>query len=393
MSYFANEGSFHAYGSRSRSFPVFPSQMGYGYASYEVYEEDYQEDRGFDVRCAAPRHSTYTHHGNQPYAPYEPPTYGVHHSHSSRSRYGGGSNSVREEQPRRRARAYAYEDPITGAYEEEFVFESQTSRDYGALSTEPILEEDEEDERSERTKGADEYYYGDYDEGADYFSHHQEQSHQRQRRRHDEPMYERPYNVRNAAPRDQGNYDAAHKNPPRARQRKPEYTEEVFEGDNCYHRSRRRANEDDYPEQGHAYDRYARAAPAGTYSNGRSYSDGQPFESQGQRSQGQRSQRQRPRDPPPPPLTSGPLPPRSKTKPQAMEVDTAIKYIVSLDDMAWYDILGVKTSVTEAELKKAYLLLSKKIHPDKCKHANATKAFQKVSAANEGLKKVLDEDQ
>lgn len=354
--------------------------MGYGYSPYEDYE-----DQGFDVRYAAPRSSPRTYSEKQLYTWYDSWPYGDRQSYSSTSRYGGESSSARREQPQRRGRVYAYEDPITGAYEEGYYFESRTTCGDRAPSPEPIFDEDH---HSEQTEGADDDYYGDFDEGDDYFSYGQEYSCQHQRRRHDEPGYERPYNVRNAAPREQGSYNyAAHENSPRARQREPQYTEDDYEQDNRYYRSRTGAGDDDYPRQSGIRGQNTRAPRTGTYSNGRSYGYEQSYESQGQRSQGQRS-----RNAPPQPPPSGPLPRRSNKKPQAMEVDAAIKYIVSYEDMAWYDVLGVKASVTESELKKAYLLLSKKIHPDKCKHANAIKAFQKVSAANEGLKNMMEEE-
>ncbi|KAI6172130.1 RING-type E3 ubiquitin transferase [Aphelenchoides besseyi] len=51
----------------------------------------------------------------------------------------------------------------------------------------------------------------------------------------------------------------------------------------------------------------------------------------------------------------------------------------------YYDILGVPAAATESEVKKAYLKLAKKYHPDVCKEKDASKKFQEVSEAYEVL--------
>jgi len=49
--------------------------------------------------------------------------------------------------------------------------------------------------------------------------------------------------------------------------------------------------------------------------------------------------------------------------------------------MSLYDILEIKPNASEQEIKKAYYILSKKYHPDKCKDENATQKFQEVNSA------------
>ena len=47
----------------------------------------------------------------------------------------------------------------------------------------------------------------------------------------------------------------------------------------------------------------------------------------------------------------------------------------------YYAILGVTESADDKVLKKAYLLLALKLHPDKCRAARADEAFKRVGAA------------
>ena len=49
--------------------------------------------------------------------------------------------------------------------------------------------------------------------------------------------------------------------------------------------------------------------------------------------------------------------------------------------MSLYDILEIKPTASEQDIKKAYYNLSKKYHPDKCKDPNATQKFQEVNSA------------
>jgi len=49
--------------------------------------------------------------------------------------------------------------------------------------------------------------------------------------------------------------------------------------------------------------------------------------------------------------------------------------------MSLYDILEIKPNASEQEIKKAYYILSKKYHPDKCKDENDTQKFQEVNSA------------
>jgi curved DNA-binding protein CbpA len=46
-----------------------------------------------------------------------------------------------------------------------------------------------------------------------------------------------------------------------------------------------------------------------------------------------------------------------------------------------YEVLGVSTTATEQEIKKAYRDLALLVHPDKNPSSNATKRFQEVSTA------------
>ena len=50
-----------------------------------------------------------------------------------------------------------------------------------------------------------------------------------------------------------------------------------------------------------------------------------------------------------------------------------------------YDILEVPTTASSSEIKKRYLQISLKVHPDKCSHPDAPKAFQAISSAAKEL--------
>lgn len=52
----------------------------------------------------------------------------------------------------------------------------------------------------------------------------------------------------------------------------------------------------------------------------------------------------------------------------------------------YYDILGVKSDASEAEIKAAYRKLARKYHPDKNKDAGAEERFKAINEANEVLK-------
>jgi DnaJ family protein B protein 12 len=67
-----------------------------------------------------------------------------------------------------------------------------------------------------------------------------------------------------------------------------------------------------------------------------------------------------------------------------IEQKTAVIRVRKCSPTAFYDILGleqVKTTVTEAEIKKAYRKLSLLTHPDKNGHEHADEAFKMVSRA------------
>lgn len=49
--------------------------------------------------------------------------------------------------------------------------------------------------------------------------------------------------------------------------------------------------------------------------------------------------------------------------------------------MSLYDILELKPTASEQEIKKAYYSLSKRYHPDKCKDVNASQKFQEINSA------------
>jgi DnaJ family protein B protein 12 len=67
-----------------------------------------------------------------------------------------------------------------------------------------------------------------------------------------------------------------------------------------------------------------------------------------------------------------------------LEQKTAVIRVRRCQPTAFYDILGleeVKSSCTEAEIKKAYRKLSLLTHPDKNGHEHADEAFKMVSRA------------
>ena len=52
----------------------------------------------------------------------------------------------------------------------------------------------------------------------------------------------------------------------------------------------------------------------------------------------------------------------------------------------YYDILGVKSDASEAEIKTAYRKLARKFHPDVSKEKGAEEKFKGVNEAYEALK-------
>ena len=46
-----------------------------------------------------------------------------------------------------------------------------------------------------------------------------------------------------------------------------------------------------------------------------------------------------------------------------------------------YEVLGVESDATEAQIKKSYRKMAVKWHPDKNKSPEATEVFQKIAAA------------
>ncbi|KAH0786585.1 DnaJ-like subfamily B member 12 [Histomonas meleagridis] len=51
-----------------------------------------------------------------------------------------------------------------------------------------------------------------------------------------------------------------------------------------------------------------------------------------------------------------------------------------------YEVLGLAQNCTKREIRIAYLNISKKVHPDHCKHPDATDCMQRVNAAYNLLK-------
>lgn len=71
---------------------------------------------------------------------------------------------------------------------------------------------------------------------------------------------------------------------------------------------------------------------------------------------------------------------------------TAIPESIVTDYKPWYQVLELQPSATEEEIKKAYITLSKKLHPDNLE-TGSTAEFQKLYAAyNEGLVNVKNRD-
>mmetsp|Transcript_10076 Transcript_10076/g.17720 ORF Transcript_10076/g.17720 Transcript_10076/m.17720 type:complete len:217 (-) Transcript_10076:112-762(-) len=52
-----------------------------------------------------------------------------------------------------------------------------------------------------------------------------------------------------------------------------------------------------------------------------------------------------------------------------------------LEKTSLYDVLGVSSKASQADLRKAYLQRSMQCHPDKSDHPKATEAFQRVAEA------------
>jgi len=61
-------------------------------------------------------------------------------------------------------------------------------------------------------------------------------------------------------------------------------------------------------------------------------------------------------------------------------------FLTSLAGKNHYEVLGVESTATEAEIKKSYRKLAIKWHPDKNKSPEATQVFQKIAAAYDVLK-------
>ena len=49
--------------------------------------------------------------------------------------------------------------------------------------------------------------------------------------------------------------------------------------------------------------------------------------------------------------------------------------------MSLYNVLEIEPNASESEIKKAYFILSKKYHPDKCKDIDANEKFHRINTA------------
>lgn len=72
------------------------------------------------------------------------------------------------------------------------------------------------------------------------------------------------------------------------------------------------------------------------------------------------------------------------TKEQAQAANDIVD--ASKKGLSYYDFLGVNTDSTEAQIKKSYFRIAKKIHPDKNGAPNSSEAFKVVGNAYEVLK-------
>lgn len=75
----------------------------------------------------------------------------------------------------------------------------------------------------------------------------------------------------------------------------------------------------------------------------------------------------------------------SNTRPVNKGAGTVIRRILLAEEEDPYDILGLASDCLQEDIKKAYRRLAVIVHPDKCDHPDAQRAFQKLQVAHDKI--------
>ncbi|KAI3746926.1 hypothetical protein L6452_09368 [Arctium lappa] len=86
-------------------------------------------------------------------------------------------------------------------------------------------------------------------------------------------------------------------------------------------------------------------------------------------------------------------PPRSLTTKSAKDADGSVSETTIMDDLSFYELLGIPETVTSVEIKQAYKQLARKYHPDVSPPGRAEEYTQRFIRVQEAYETLSDPSQ